>query len=123
MRCIRPQTAFPQESIRYARRLGGFFLKRSEFLAWINSTGVRYKAFDRLASALESLLLNHLLIGGSEISLVESCTRFANAVPIVFSDCDYAIYEDPFVAEAYAFVHLLERYHRARTILEILKSH
>src|SRR6476619_3253566 len=89
----------------------------NRFLTWVDSTGVRHKAFDRLASALETLLLDHVLIGDSEISLVQSCTRFAEAIPIVLSNCDEPIYDQPFVAEAYAFVHLLERYRRATVIL------
>ena len=54
------------------------------------------------------------------MSQVEACTRFASALPLVFSKCDEPIYDEPFVAEAYAFVHLLERYRRFSQVLDEL---
>src|SRR5580692_3463043 len=82
------------------------------FLEWLVSTGKRVEAFDRLAGALEDFLLNHVLSGNTELSANESCTGFANALPLVFSRCNEAIYDQPYVAEGYAFVYLLERYRR-----------
>jgi hypothetical protein len=39
-------------------------------------------------------------------------------LPLVFANCNEPIYDKPFVAEAYAFVHLLERYQRFWAVLE-----
>ena len=90
------------------------------FLEWVESTGKRFQAFDQLAAALETFLLDHVLVDGFEIPAAEACTRFAEALPLVLSKCDDAIYDKPFVAEAYAFIHLLERYRRFCQVLDVL---
>jgi len=90
------------------------------FLAWLASTGKRFEVFDRLAGALEDFLLQHVLAGNTEFSANESCMGFANALPLVFSRCNEAIYDQSYVAEGYAFVYLLERYRRFTQILDVL---
>jgi hypothetical protein len=90
------------------------------FLEWVESTESRFQAFDQLAAALETLLLDHVLTGNVEISATEACTQFAKALPLALSKCDEPIYDAPFVAEAYAFLHLLERYRRFSQVLDVL---
>src|ERR1700733_502123 len=90
----------------------------SEFLEWLESSGKRFEYFDRLATALEVFLLHHVLVEGREASAVSN--DFAQALPLVFANCNEPIYDKPFVAEAYAFVHLLERYRRFWAVLEAL---
>jgi hypothetical protein len=88
-----------------------------EFLGWADSTEKRFERFDRLAAALETFLVRRLDCG-VESSAV--CQRFVEAIPSVFSRCDELIFDEPFVAEAYAFVHLLERYRRFALALDSL---
>jgi hypothetical protein len=90
------------------------------FLDWLDSTGKCFEVFDHLAAALEMLLLDQVLADGPEISAAEAGTRFAHVLPLVLSKCDEPIYDEPFVAEAYAFVHLLERYRRFSQVLDAL---
>ena len=90
------------------------------FLEWVESTERRFQAFDQLATALETLLLDQVLTSHVEISAAEACTQFAKALPLALSKCDEAIYDAPFVAEAYAFLHLLERYRRFSQVLDVL---
>lgn len=90
------------------------------FLDWLEATGKRFETFDRLAAALETLLLEHLLAENAEVTAEASCTAFAKALPVVLTKCNESIYDEPFVAEAYAFVHLLERYRRFVHILDVL---
>jgi hypothetical protein len=51
----------------------------SEFLEWLESSGKRFEYFDRLATALEVFLLNHVLVEGLEASAVSN--DFAQALP------------------------------------------
>jgi hypothetical protein len=90
------------------------------FLEWVESTERRFQDFDQLAAGLETLLLDHVLTGNVEISATEACTQFAKALPLALSKCDEPIYDAPFVAEAYAFLHLLERYRRFSQVLDVL---
>ena len=66
------------------------------FLEWVESTERRFQAFDQLATALETLLLDHVLTGHIEISATEACTQFAAALPLALTKCDEAIYDAPF---------------------------
>jgi hypothetical protein len=88
-----------------------------EFLEWAESTGKRFALFDRLAGALETFLLRRLDCGVESSAI---CQQFVDAIPRVLSHCDEPIYDEPFVAEAYAFVHLLERYRRFAQALDWL---
>ena len=92
------------------------------FLTSLESSGKRFYVFDQLATALETLLLDHVLADNVEVSAGEACTQFASALPLVLSNCDEPIYNAPFVAEAYAFIHLLERYRRFCQVLDVLLS-
>jgi hypothetical protein len=60
----------------------------------------------RLATELQTYLLQWAL------RTPEDGECFLKAVPLVIAHCDDDIYEDHFVAAAYAWVHLLERYRR-----------
>jgi hypothetical protein len=90
------------------------------FGEWLEATGKRIEAFDRLATALEVFLMDYVLGDGPGTSASASCAAFANALPLVLEQCDESIYDEPLVAEAYAFVHLLERYRRFTQVLDEL---
>ena len=93
-------------------------LKRyaSSFSAWLNETDREYECLDRLATFLSQYL----------ISRVESATparEFWGTIPEVRRACNEArTYERPWAAEAYAFVHLLERYRRMWSALKHLTA-
>jgi len=74
----------------------------SGFLEWLESSGKRFECFHHLADALETFLLNYVLADGLEAPAVN--TKFAQALPLAFSNSDEPIYDEPFVAEEYAFV-------------------
>jgi len=82
-----------------------------EFASWLSETQLRKKAFDDLATKLEGFL-KQLLIEPAD------CQLFWKRIPDVRSGCKKPeTYEKPFVAEAYAYVHFLERYRRIWDIL------
>lgn len=51
------------------------------FLKWLESSGKRFECFDRLAAALETFLLNYVMVEGPEAPAVH--TQFAQALPLV----------------------------------------
>ena len=86
-----------------------------EFLAWLEAEGILNRVFGLLAADLESYLLQTL---DGEMA----GATFMRAIPDVLKKCNDDIYDRPLRAEAYAFMHLLERYRRAWRVLEELTS-
>jgi hypothetical protein len=83
------------------------------FLSWIEREEIVDRVFTRLAGDLEGFLLNQL---DSEAT----AKTFVAALRDVTGRCNEDIYDHPLRAEAYAFVHLLERYRRGWRILQEL---
>jgi hypothetical protein len=81
------------------------------FFSWLDSSRSRSIAFDALATALEEYLKSVLVDPAT-------CRLFWEAIPHVRAGCDISdTYERPLAAEAYAYVHLLERYRRFWDVL------
>lgn len=76
------------------------------FLEWLNQGDYQLNAFQKLAEDLEKYLVHHILTDKVK------CEKFASKLTDVLTRCDENIYDKCLVAEAYAFVHLLERYRR-----------
>lgn len=94
------------------------------FVQWANENGVAYRFFDALASDLERYLLNALsACSRYEMDEQECYQEFVAAIPKVLARCDDNIYDHVLVAEAYAYVHLLERYRRFWSLLVELTKH
>jgi hypothetical protein len=70
----------------------------------------------RLFEQLAGHLIDHLKLTLAENSMEE----FVRALPKVLGGCNRNIYDDPGVADAYAFMHLLERYRKTWIVLELL---
>ncbi len=99
---------------------------KQEFLAWMDENGTRLKMFNKLAEDLEQYVIHCLTIGPfyeGRLSLIRLrptyfCEQFANCIPDVFTNCDDPhMYEQYMAAQAYAHVHLLERYRRFWDVL------
>ena len=79
---------------------------REDFLEWIKSEDHLFKAFNRLADMLAIYVHEHVLV---EQGVVQSiCENVDN----VIANCDTISYDEAGAAEAYAMLHLLDRYHR-----------
>lgn len=79
---------------------------QSDFLEWIEATYVQVRSLVRVSGCLESYLT-------SRLQTSEDCIQFWNAIPLVRAACNFnETYELPFAAEAYAYVHTLDRYWR-----------
>ena len=63
----------------------------------------RRESIGSLVSALEIYLLSCLCDK-------QSATEFLNRMPDIYGACNQEIYERPMVAEAYSYVHLINRY-------------
>ncbi len=86
------------------------------FLAWLEAETVFDNAFSVLASDLESFLLGIL----NDATIADD---FMKAIPDVFKRCNDDIYELPLRPEAYAYIHLLERYRRTwRVLAELTRT-
>ena len=75
------------------------------FLAWLEAEKVFDDAFNLMASDLQGFLLG--LLDGPTIA-----NDFMKAIPDVLGKCNDDIYELPLRPEAYAYMHLLQRYRR-----------
>lgn len=89
------------------------------FLNWLGAREKKYTNIDRLANTLEEYLQSSLADEMS-VETPDICRAFAQAIPLVLSRCDEDIYDKPFVADAYAFVHLLDRYRRFWDVFALL---
>ena len=85
-----------------------------DFLKWIEEENILLSKFDALATALYSLLHDRILT-------TEAGQDVWRAVPYVLARCnEQDTYEKPGAADAYAWLHLLERYVRTWLALEKL---
>ena len=85
-----------------------------DFLEWIEAENILLRKFDALATALYSLLQDR-------ISTTGAAQAVWKAVPYVMACCNKQdTYEKPGAADAYAWLHLLERYVRTWLALEKL---
>ncbi|OGO05079.1 MAG: hypothetical protein A2Y73_01845 [Chloroflexi bacterium RBG_13_56_8] len=85
-----------------------------DFRSWLYSNQHRYKCFDELANQLENFLK---IILKDE----DTCRTFWGMIPDVLAQCnENSIFERPLAVEAYAYVHLLERYRRFWDVLLLL---
>jgi len=83
----------------------------ARFLTWINETDARIKKLQLIADELELYLK-------SVLRTREICIAFWNAILNVRNACnDIKTYEKPLAAEAYAYVHFLDRYWRTWDVL------
>ena len=79
---------------------------QSTFLKWIEATDARMVSLNRVSNCLESYLT-------SRLQSPKDCIQFWNAIPLVRAACNFnETYELPFAVEAYAYVHILDRYWR-----------
>ena len=85
-----------------------------DFLKWIEEENILLSKFDALATALYSLL-------HGRICTAKAAQNVWRAVPDVLARCnEQDTYEKPGAADAYAWLHLLERYVRTWLALEKL---
>ena len=81
------------------------------FQAWAAQRKLPASRIDDLGSAL----LEHF---GEVLAQPESCQHFVDSLPKALQECDDpSTYQDPMAVEAYAYLHLLERYRRFWTVL------
>lgn len=85
-----------------------------EFLQWLSACGVLRTRFNAIATALQTLLY-------SRISTTDGARAVWDAAPTVLSRCnDQSTYEMRGAPEAYAWLHLLDRYVRTWRAMEHL---
>jgi hypothetical protein len=77
------------------------------FDEWLQQRHILERKVAKLGRDLEIYLLDRRLVTSG------AGAQFQKAVPLVIERCDDDIYGDQAVADAYAWVHLLERYRRA----------
>lgn len=89
----------------------------SSFIDWLNASNARLKALSNLANKLETFL-----IGG--LQSPQDCVSFWNVIPLIRAACNFnETYELPLAVEAYAYVHLLDRYWRTwDALIELTKK-
>lgn len=93
-------------------------LKRhgGSFLSWLEQTERESAFLDSLAQHLEEFLM-------SIIRTANDARQFWDSIPEVRRSCNNpSTYELPWAAEAYAYVHLLERYRRTWAVLKHLTA-
>ena len=96
-------------------------LKRHQgpFLHWLRESGRAQRALQRIAVQLADFLV--VTIDRLRSEWPEAPVEFWNRIPDVRRCCsEVATFEKPLAVEAYAYVHLLERYRRTWTTLEYL---
>lgn len=80
-------------------------------LDWLAAGEVRIRMLKRMANDLARFLISSLYDA-------EACQAFWSAIPSVRSACnDNQTYSQPYAAESYAYVHLLDRYWRTWDVL------
>lgn len=101
--------------------LGGQLLKkyRRPFLCWLRESGQGEIALQRIAAHLADFLISR--INNAAAEWAEAPVEFWNRIPDVRSCCsDVETFTRPWAVEAYAYVHLLQRYRRTWATLEYL---
>lgn len=87
-----------------------------QFLAWLDSTGKAEAALDRIAADLVRFIR-------FRVQTSQDAQLFWSVIPDVRAACNSEVtYEKDFAAEAYAYVHLLDRYWRTFDVLRELTS-
>jgi hypothetical protein len=84
------------------------------FLVWADEQDYWYARYSVLADLIQEFLLQHILTHQQFASLV------ARRLWDVLNRCDELTYDEPGTAEAYALLHLLDRYHRFQLISKTL---
>ena len=89
------------------------------FLARNSRRSTRIKRVAVLCGAVRDCVLRSICfeVGGIDAN---ASRQFVDRLPDVLGRCDEDIYDAPFAAEAYAFVHLVDRYRRFWDVLEEL---
>ena len=86
------------------------------FLTWLDKTNRKYEMLDCLARKLSDFLI-------ARIRSEADAREFWNTIPCIRAACnDLSTYELPWAGEAYAYVHLLLRYHRTWAVLKHLTA-
>ena len=89
------------------------------FLTWLQQSEWERNALKRLAMQLADFLIDSINCMRSEVS--DAPLDFWSCIPDVRSACsDPGTFAKPFAVEAYAYVHLLERYRRTFLALKHL---
>ncbi len=83
----------------------------------MDQNGIRLRMFNRLAEALEQYLIMRLSVEPFPDE-ASPCEQFLSCVPGIYDDCDnLSRFEQDMAVEAYAHIHLLERYRRTWDVL------
>ena len=99
---------------RLTRRCGPLFLDGASYRA------KRLERVVELCVAVQRYVICALTSEDGRRLVPERVGQFIHRLPDVLGKCDEPIYDDPLAAEAYAFVHLVDRYRRFLDILEVL---
>lgn len=92
---------------------------RAGFLSWLRKSGRERECFERISSQLADFLIMRISRTGPEWP--EAPIEFWKRIPDVRSCCsEPRTFEKPLAVEAYAYVHLLERYRRMWRCLKYL---
>lgn len=88
----------------------------NQFLAWLDSKNRAEAALEKLASDLFNFIC-------SQVQTADDARALWNVIPDVRAACNFeTTYEKDFAAEAYAYVHLLDRYWRTFDVLREITS-
>jgi hypothetical protein len=87
-----------------------------KYLARLEESDDLFQRFDFLSTKLESYLLERVLQCGAKAEII--ARRFLD----VFRNCGTVNYDAPGVAEAYAIIHFLDRFHRFQIFLSLLEQ-
>jgi len=98
---------------RLLTKCGPLFLNRDSHLT------IRVERVARLSGAVRDYVLQRISTETGELN-TKAGKQFLERLPDVLGRCDEDIYDQPFAAEAYAFVHLVDRYRRFWNVLELL---
>ena len=91
------------------------------FLKWLDDSRAEVRALDLLATQLCNFLIDQIERVYSEWP--DAPIEFWRKIPVVRACCNQPkIFEQPFAVEAYAYVHLLERYRRTWASLKYLTN-
>lgn len=89
------------------------------FLARDSRASNRVERVARLCDAVRDYVLRSISQESGDLD-PEAASQFIDRLPAVLGQCDDDIYDLAYSAEAYAFVHLVDRYRRFWDVLEIL---
>ena len=88
----------------------------NDYLSWLAEKSARQDLLKLLADQLSQFLI-------SVLTTPENCKEFWSVIPDIRSACNDITYAKPYAIEAYAYVHLLDRYWRTWDVLiELTKT-